>query len=173
MDVRINEESPLAWSDSDRHFMELALAEARAAFDLGEVPVGAVIVQRPAAGEAVVVATAHNLRQMARDPTAHAEILCLREAGRKVDSWQLTECDLYVTLEPCPMCAGAMVNSRLRRVVFGCTDPKAGAAVTLYQILSDARLNHRPEVAGGLYAAECGELLRNFFSARRADARRE
>jgi len=143
-----------------------ALDVARAAASLGEVPVGAVVLS--ASGD--VVASAHNEREALSDPTAHAEILALRRAGEALGSWQLVGCTLAVTLEPCTMCAGAVTAARLARVVYGAEDPKAGAVGSLWDVLRDTRLNHRPEVIGGVLAAECGELLRNFFAARRAHA---
>jgi tRNA(adenine34) deaminase len=140
-------------------FMRRALAAAEAAAGRGEVPVGAVVV---VGGE--VVAEAHNERETGNDPTAHAEILALRRAAAALGSWRLTGADLYVTMEPCPMCAGALVNARLRRLYFGCDDPKAGAVRTLYSLLDDTRLNHRVEVVPGVLAAEGAALLRSFFS---------
>ena len=140
-------------------FMRRALAAAALAGDRGEVPVGAVVV---VGGE--IVAVAHNERETGGDPTAHAEILALRRAAAALGRWRLTDADLYVTMEPCPMCAGALVNARVRRLYFGCDDPKAGAVRTLYQLLDDRRLNHRVEVVPGLLAVEGAALLRNFFS---------
>jgi tRNA(adenine34) deaminase len=140
-------------------FMRRALAAAEEAAGRGEVPVGAVVVL---GGE--VIAVAHNERETGSDPTAHAEIVALRRAAAHLGSWRLTEADLYVTMEPCPMCAGALVNARIRRLYFGCDDPKAGAVRTLYTLLDDKRLNHRVEVVPGLLAAEGSALLRGFFS---------
>jgi tRNA(adenine34) deaminase len=142
--------------------MRLALGLAREAMALGEVPVGAVVVR-----DGRVIARAYNLRETLADPTAHAERLALTLAGRAAGSWRLDRCTLYVTLEPCPMCAGAIVQARLPRVVYGATDPKAGACDTLYRIASDPRLNHRAEVVGGVLAEECGAILTEFFRARR------
>lgn len=142
--------------------MREALEEARQAALVGEVPVGAVVVHR---GQ--VIARAHNRREMDEDPTAHAEILVLREAAEVLGSWRLEECTLYVTLEPCFMCAGAVVNSRVARLVFGATDPKAGAVGSLADVPGDARLNHRPEVLGGVQAEACGSILKEFFALRR------
>src|SRR3954470_2067992 len=139
-------------------FMRRALAAAELAGGRGEVPVGAVVV---VGGE--IVAVAHNERETGGDPTAHAEILALRRAAAALGRWRLTDADLYVTMEPCPMCAGALVNARVRRLYFGCDDPKAGAVRTLYRILDDPRLNHRVEVVPGLMAAEGAALLRSFF----------
>ena len=131
-----------------------------------DVPVGAVILDE--AG--TVVARARNRREIDRDPTAHAEMLAIRQAAAAVGSWRLTGLTLVVTLEPCTMCAGAVTLARLARVVYGAEDPKAGAVGSLWDVLRDTRLNHRPEVIGGVLAAECGDLLRDFFAARRADA---
>jgi tRNA(adenine34) deaminase len=139
-------------------YMRQALEAAEAATGRGEVPVGAVVV----AGGAVI-AVAHNERETGNDPTAHAEVLALRRAAAALGSWRLTEADLYVTMEPCPMCAGAIVNARVRRVYYGCDDPKAGAVRSLYQILDDRRLNHRVEVVPGVLSAEAAGLLRAFF----------
>jgi tRNA(adenine34) deaminase len=140
-------------------FMRQALAAAAQAAARGEVPVGAVVV---VGGE--VVAVAHNERETTSDPTAHAEVVALRRAASARGSWRLTDADLYVTMEPCPMCAGALVNARLRRVIYGCDDPKAGAARTLYRLLDDPRLNHRVEVVPGVLAGDCAAALRSFFS---------
>lgn len=143
--------------------MELAIEEARCAADIDEVPVGAVIVS-VASG---IVARAHNQREHLRDPTAHAEMIAITQAAQAVGSWRLDDCFLYVTLEPCPMCAGAIVLARLPMVVFGCTDPKAGACGTLFNIASDNRLNHRARVIGGVLAEPCATLLTDFFAAKR------
>lgn len=145
--------------ERDLLFMRRALAAAEEAAGRGEVPVGAVVVM---GGE--IVAVAHNERETGSDPTAHAEILALRRAAAALGSWRLTGADLYVTMEPCPMCAGALVNARLRRLYFGCDDPKAGAVRTLYSLVDDPRLNHRVEVVPGVLAAEGAALLRSFFS---------
>ncbi len=149
----------VAVGERELAFMRRALAAAEEAAGRGEVPVGAVVV---AGGE--VVAIAHNERETGSDPTAHAEILALRRAAAALGSWRLTGADLYVTMEPCPMCAGALVNARLRRLYFGCDDPKAGAVRTLYSLVDDPRLNHRVEVVAGVLAAEGAALLRSFFS---------
>jgi len=146
----------------DEYFMRLALREAERALDHDDVPVGCVVA---AGGE--VVACAHNERELRRDPTAHAEVLALREASRRLGSWRLDGAVLYVTLEPCAMCAGAIVLARMPRVVFATADPKAGAAGSVLDVLAEPRLNHRPSVAGGLLAAEAAEMLRSFFGARR------
>jgi tRNA(adenine34) deaminase len=139
-------------------FMRLALAEARRAEALGEVPIGAVIV----VGDDVV-ARAHNLRERAQDPTAHAEMIAVRAAAARLGTFRLTGATVYVTLEPCPMCAGALVNARVDRVVWGCDDPKAGATRTLYTIGADPRLNHRFEMVPGVLGEECAALLSGFF----------
>ena len=149
----------LAVGERELAFMRRALAEAEAAAGRGEVPVGAVV----AVGD-TIVAVAHNARETGSDPTAHAEILALRRAAAALGSWRLNEADLFVTMEPCPMCAGALVNARIRRLYFGCDDPKAGAVRTLYNLVEDARLNHRVEVVPGVLAAEGASLLRAFFS---------
>jgi tRNA(adenine34) deaminase len=152
-------ESALSPSEREVAFMRRALAAAEEAAGRGEVPVGAVVV----VGDAIV-AVAHNERETDNDPTAHAEIVALRRAAAALGSWRLNDADLYVTMEPCPMCAGALVNARLRRLYFGCDDPKAGAVRTLYTLLDDKRLNHRVEVVPGLLATEGSALLRSFFS---------
>ena len=146
----------------DEYFMRLALREAERALEHDDVPVGAVMV---AGGE--VIGAGHNERELRQDPSAHAEMLAIREASRALGSWRLLETVLYVTLEPCAMCAGAIVLARVPRVVYGTADPKAGAAGSVLDVLAEPRLNHRPEVAGGLLAPECAELLRAFFNARR------
>ena len=138
--------------------MRRALAAAAEAAGRGEVPVGAVVVL----GDQVV-SVAHNERETASDPTAHAEVLALRRAAAALGSWRLCDADLYATMEPCPMCAGALVNARIRRVYYGCDDPKAGAVRSLYQILDDRRLNHRVEAIPGLLGADAAALLRDFF----------
>ncbi len=137
--------------------MELALDEARAAAAAGDVPVGAVVVR----GEEIL-GRGRNRRELDRDPTAHAELVALREAARALGHWRV-EATLFVTQEPCPMCAGAIVNARVRRLVYGCPNPKAGAVATLYQIPTDPRLNHRVEVVGGIRSEECAALLQAFF----------
>jgi tRNA(adenine34) deaminase len=146
----------------DEYFMQLALREAEAAIAHDDVPIGCVIVR---SGE--VIAAARNERELRGDPTAHAEILALREAARAVDGWRLLDTVLYVTLEPCAMCAGAIVLARVPRVVFGAPDPKAGAAGSVLDVLAEPRLNHRPDVAGGLLGEESSEMLRRFFGLRR------
>jgi tRNA(adenine34) deaminase len=149
------------------HHMEAALAEASAAFAEEEVPVGCVIVSA-AQG---IVGSAHNQRELLHDPTAHAEMIAITQAAQALGSWRLTDCLLYVTLEPCPMCAGAIVQARIPVVVYGCTDPKAGACHTLYQITTDPRLNHRCEVLGGVLAERCAAILSEFFARRRPASR--
>jgi tRNA(adenine34) deaminase len=146
----------------DDHFMRLALREAERAMAHEDVPIGAVLVS-----EGEVAAAGHNERELRQDPTAHAEIIALREAARLADSWRLLDAVLYVTLEPCAMCAGAIVLARVARVVYGASDPKAGACGSVLDVLSEPRLNHRPDVAGGLLAEDCGALLSGFFASRR------
>jgi tRNA(adenine34) deaminase len=146
----------------DEHFMRLALREAERALDHDDVPIGAVIVH-----DGELVGAAHNERELRADPTAHAEILALREAARALASWRLLDCILYVTLEPCAMCAGAIVLARIPRVVFAAGDPKAGAAGSVLDVLGEPRLNHRPEVSSGLLSGAASELLRTFFATRR------
>ena len=142
--------------------MAQALAEARLAAAEGEVPIGAVVV-----AEGRVVGRGRNARERLNDPTAHAEILALQEASRTLGRWRLAGATLYATLEPCPMCAGALVNARIDRLVYGVADPKAGAVDTLFDLVRDTRLNHRVQVDRGVLAAECGEILRQFFCERR------
>ena len=142
--------------------MRLALREAERAMEHDDVPIGAVVVH-----DGEVLATGRNEREERQDPTAHAEVLALREAAEKLGSWRVLDSVLYVTLEPCAMCAGAIVLARVPRVVFGAWDPKAGAAGSVLDILAEPRLNHRPEVSGGLLAEECGALLSSFFAGRR------
>jgi tRNA(adenine34) deaminase len=144
-------------------FMRRALEQARMAFDAGEVPVGAVIVK-----DGRIIGEAHNQRETLQDPTAHAEMIALTQAAQAVGHWRLLDCTLYVTLEPCPMCAGAIVQARLPTVIYGCTDPKAGACHTLYQITDDSRLNHQATVLGGVLQAECRGILQEFFAQQRA-----
>jgi tRNA(adenine34) deaminase len=146
----------------DEWFMRLALREAERALEHDDVPIGAVIVR-----EGEVIGAAHNERELRQDPTAHAEILALRQASTALDSWRVLDSVVYVTLEPCAMCAGAIVLARVPRVVYGTVDPKAGAAGSVLDVLGEPRLNHRPEVAGGLLAPECAALLTDFFGSRR------
>jgi tRNA(adenine34) deaminase len=154
--------TPFMWSDEDLTWMQEALSEAHAAEAHDDVPIGAVVVH---AGS--IIGRGHNERELREDPTAHAEILALRQAAAHVGSWRVLDATLYVTLEPCTMCAGAIVLSRIPRVVYGCADPKAGAAGSVLDVLAEPRLNHRPEVVGGVLADECAEVLRAFFRARR------
>jgi len=148
----------------DHPLMDMALAEARLALAHDDVPIGAVVVRD---ADGVVVGAGHNERELRQDPTAHAEVLALRRAADALGSWRVLGCTLVVTLEPCAMCAGAIVLARVPRVVFGCADPKAGAAGSVLDVLAEERLNHRPEVVGGVMADECAALLRGFFAARR------
>ncbi len=147
---------------TDEHFMQLALEQAERALAHGDVPVGAVLVH---GGE--VVGAGHNERELRQDPSAHAEMIALRAGARALGSWRLLDTVLYVTLEPCAMCAGAIVLGRVPRVVYGTADPKAGAAGSVLDVLAEPRLNHRPAVEGGVLATECAALLRAFFAARR------
>jgi tRNA(adenine34) deaminase len=146
----------------DEYYMRLALREAERALEHEDVPIGAVIVR-----EGEVLAAACNERELRKDPTAHAEVLVLREAGRKLGGWRISDAVLYVTIEPCAMCAGAIVWARVQRVVFGAPDPKTGAAGSVLNVLGEPRLNWQPEVAGGLLADECSALLSSFFAPRR------
>jgi tRNA(adenine34) deaminase len=146
----------------DEYFMRLALREAQRASEHEDVPIGAVVAR-----EGEVIAAAHNERELRQDPTAHAEIIALREAARVTGAWRVLGAVLYVTLEPCGMCAGAIVLARIPRVVYGASDPKAGACGSVLDVLGEQRLNHRPDVAGGLLAGECGEMLSAFFASRR------
>ena len=148
-----------------QHWMTEAIALAREAMARGEVPIGCVVVN-DLTGE--IVGRGYNRRESDHDPTAHAEILAMREAGRALGHWRLVDCTLVVTLEPCPMCAGAIVNARVPRLVYGCDDPKAGAVRTLFQVCTDTRLNHRVDVTAGVMGDECAELLRSFFREQRA-----
>jgi tRNA(adenine34) deaminase len=145
-------------SREDEFYMALALQQARNAAALGEVPIGAVIVKGPE-----VVASGHNLREMHRDPTAHAEMIAIREASRTLGGWRLNGCTLYVTLEPCPMCAGAILLARIDRVVYGAADPKGGAVESLMQMYSVNGFNHRPDVTAGICADQCAMMLKEFF----------
>ncbi|MEX5214590.1 MAG: tRNA adenosine(34) deaminase TadA [Nitrospiraceae bacterium] len=145
-------------SDKDPHYMRLALDHARLAAARGEVPIAAILV----AGDRIV-AQAHNFRELWQDPTAHAEMVAIREAATRLGSWRLTDTTLYVTLEPCPMCAGAIVLARVSRLVFAAPDPKAGACGSLFNITQDRRLNHRVEVVSGVLERESQELLQSFF----------
>lgn len=142
--------------------MGLAIEQARLALEHDDVPVGAVVAR-----DGEVIATGRNRREVDADPTAHAEVLALRSAAAEIGHWRLEGCELVVTLEPCAMCAGAIVLSRIDRVVYGATDPKAGAVRSLMSIADDPRLNHRAEIVTGVRAEECGQMLRDFFAARR------
>ena len=148
------------------HFMKAALEEAEQAFEEDEVPVGAVIMHE-AEHEGRIIARARNQRELLQDPTAHAEMVAITQAASTLGSWRLENCTLYVTLEPCPMCAGAILQARIPRVVYGATDPKAGAVQSLYQLLNDSRLNHRCEIVPGVLADECGAILTRFFQKQR------
>ena len=145
-------------------YMELALKEEEKAAGLGEVPIGAVIVK-----EGQVVAKAHNMREQWLDATAHAEVIAIREACEKLRNWRLSGCTLYVTVEPCPMCAGAMYNTRLDTVIFGCRDNRAGAVESLFNVLSHPLLNHQPQVIGGILEDKCAAVVKKFFASCRAE----
>ena len=147
---------------SDEHWMRQALKLAQQAAEQDEVPVGAIIVH-----ENKIIASAFNQREQLADPTAHAEMIAITQAASHLNSWRLLECSLFVTLEPCPMCAGAILQSRIPRIVYGALDPKAGAVVSLYQLLNDPRLNHRCETLSGVLANECGRILTEFFDRKR------
>ena len=149
------------------HFMKLALAEAEQAMREEEVPVGAVIVH-----EGLVIAQAHNQREQLQDPTAHAEMIAITQAAHSRRSWRLDDCTLYVTLEPCPMCAGAILQARIPTVVYGATDPKAGAVRTLYHLLDDQRLNHRCLIVSNVLAEPCGQILTRFFQQQRQSGKK-
>lgn len=147
---------------TDEYYMKKALEQAKRAADMGEVPVGAVIVY-----EDRIIARGYNLREKRKDPTAHAEMIAISRAAKKLGSWRLTGCTLYVTLEPCPMCAGALVNARIDRLVYGADDPKAGYCKSLYHTPQDKRLNHRCKVTSGVLQTPCAQILRDFFAQRR------
>src|SRR5437870_3376404 len=149
---------------NDQYFMREALRQAQKAREAGEVPVGAIVVL---AGK--IIGRAHNQVELLKDATAHAEMLALTQAEAAVADWRLTECDLYVTKEPCAMCAGALVHTRIRRVIFGCADPAAGAAGSVMNLLQMPALNHRCDIASGILENECGAILQNFFRKRRPD----
>ena len=144
--------------EDDIKYMKMALAEARKAYQRAEVPIGAVVVC-----DDQVVGRGFNLREQTQDPTSHAEMIALREAAANETSWRLEDCRLYVTLEPCPMCAGAILQSRINRLVYGASDPKAGAVRSLYQLLDDERFNHQVEVEAGVMEKESAQLLKDFF----------
>lgn len=149
---------------SHEKYMQLALAEARKAADIGEIPIGAVLV----CGEKIIAA-AHNMRESWQDGTAHAEIIVIQEACKKLGRWRLSGCTLYVTVEPCPMCSGAIVNSRIDTVVYGCPDVKAGGAESIFNIITNPNLNHCAEVISGVCEEECAQVMKNFFQRRRKE----
>jgi len=140
------------------YFMREALREARKAYEIGEVPIGAVVVK-----DGVIISRAYNLRETTKDPTAHAEVLAIRQAAQALGGWRLTDCDLYVTIEPCLMCGGAIILSRIKRLIIGALDPKSGAILSLYNVANDERLNHRVEVITGILEEECSKLMKDFF----------
>lgn len=156
--------NPSHFLQSADFWMREALELARQAQSIGEIPIGGVVVHEPTAR---IVGRGYNRRETDNDPTAHAEILALRQAGQSFGHWRLLDCTLFVTLEPCPMCAGALVNARIPRLVYGCDDPKAGAVKTMFQLCEDSRLNHRVEVLSGVLAAECAQILQEFFRVQR------
>ena len=146
----------------DYYFMKKALEQANRAYKAGEVPVGAVVVK-----DGKIIARGFNERETKQDPTAHAELTAMKKAAKKLSSWRLTGCTLFVTLEPCPMCSGVIINSRIDRVVFGAYDQKAGCCTTLYHLCNDERFNHRAQVLGGVMEEECAEILSSFFKEKR------
>jgi len=146
----------------DTAYMALALDEARKAAAMGEVPIGALVVC-----DGAIVSRAHNTREVDNDPTSHAELIAIRDASQRLGRWRLSDCTVYVTLEPCPMCAGAMHQARIERLVFGATDPKAGAVGTLFDLSNDERLNHRFAVTSGILSEESSTILRQFFGGLR------
>ncbi len=149
-------------SEEDKRFMRMVIDQAKNAEDNGDVPIGAVIVH-----QGQIIAKAYNQREQLQDPTAHAEIIALTQAAAALEKWHLNGCTMYVTLEPCPMCAGALVLARIDRLVYGCDDPKAGACKSLYNIVQDGRLNHRVEVTSGVMEKQCRQQLQRFFARRR------
>lgn len=153
---------PAPRHEAHERWMRLALDQARRAFEMDEVPVGAVVVSQNR-----VIGEGFNQRETLNDPTAHAEMIAITQAAEELRSWRLTDCTLYVTLEPCPMCAGAIVQARLPQVVYGTTDPKGGACHTLYRITDDERLNHKSTVLGGILQPECAGILQEFFAIQR------
>ena len=155
---------PIVSDNIDERFMRMAIAEAGIAEENGDVPIGAVIVY-----QGRLIGKAHNQRQLLNDPTAHAEIIALTQAAESVGNWRLGGCTIYVTLEPCPMCAGALVLGRLDRLVYGCDDPKTGACKSLYNIVQDQRLNHRLDVTSGVLEDQCRKQLQGFFTRRRIE----
>ena len=160
-------QEPVTIEDIHRHWMWHALDQAQRAFDQDEVPVGAVVVHQER-----IIGEGYNQRESLRDPTAHAEMIAITQAAEEFNSWRLLDCTLYVTLEPCPMCAGAIVQSRIPRLVYGTTDPKGGACQTLYQITDDPRLNHRANVTAGILEDQCRTLLKDFFAIQRAHGKK-
>ena len=146
----------------DDHFMRLALQQAQQAQAEDEVPVGAIILHQDR-----IIAAAYNQREQLHDPTAHAEMIAITQAAEAIGDWRLEHCTMYVTLEPCPMCAGAILQSRIPRLIYGATDPKGGAVNSLYSLLTDSRLNHTVQVTGGILAEECGSILTHFFRNKR------
>jgi tRNA(adenine34) deaminase len=152
---------------SDKELMRIAIEQAKMAEENGDVPIGAVIVYNNR-----IIGKAYNQREQLKDPTAHAEIIAITQAAAFLESWRLHDCTMYVTLEPCCMCAGALVLARMDRLVYGCDDPKTGAVKSLYNIVQDERLNHRLEVTSGILAEECGALLQEFFQRRRNENNR-
>ncbi len=163
----ISPDSVLPVRNLHEHFMRLALQEADAAMAENEVPVGVVIVRNEQ-----VVAAAHNQREQLRDPTAHAEMIAITQAAETLQDWRLEGCTLYATLEPCPMCAGAILQARIPLVVYGATDPKAGAVHSLYHLLDDERLNHRAQAIPGVLAGPCGQILTAFFQEQRRQGKK-
>ena len=156
--------------DQDEYYMSIALDLAKQAAEQGEVPVGALVVhQDPNSEERQIIGLAHNLRETNHDPCAHAEVVAMQQAAKALGYWRLHECTLYVTLEPCIMCAGAIVNARVKHVVYGCDDPKAGAVRSIYNIISDKRLNHRSSYKAGVAAEQSAALLKDFFKSRRQE----
>ncbi len=162
-DLNYDVDLPESIDQLDQFWMKRALAQAIAAQQADEVPVGAVVVC-----DGRIIGEAHNGREQLKDPTAHAEMIAITQAAASLGDWRLERCTLFVTLEPCPMCAGAILLARIPRVVFGASDPKAGAVVSLFQLLTDSRLNHCADVVGGVLGRECGELLSRFFATKRA-----
>jgi tRNA(adenine34) deaminase len=151
-------------SKEDQQFMKLAIEQAKIAEENGDVPIGAVIVHQNQ-----IIGKAYNQREQLKDPTAHAEIIALTQAAAFLESWRLNGCTMYVTLEPCPMCAGALVLARMDKLVYGCDDPKTGAVKSLYNIATDGRLNHRLKVTSGVLADQCSQQLQEFFAKRRIE----
>jgi tRNA(adenine34) deaminase len=147
---------------TDEHYMQLAIEQAKKALEKDEVPIGAIIVHQDE-----VIASGFNVREKSQETLSHAELIAIQQANKRIGSWRLEDCTLYVTLEPCPMCAGAIVQSRIKRVVYGATDPKAGCAGTLMNLLDQKQFNHQADVTSGVMEQECSELLSNFFKALR------